>query len=168
MNLTLKPTDAVKTDEIRDESSDDQKYTKTYKFDQQKLPQFKDNIDPTKIENLTRYLDTIDPNVNQIDMNEITSKLCNLFEESAKKKFEPIKPKASPLAATGKTHKPWFGFNCKKSRNLYTKARKRYQLNKTSENKSTLIKASKHYKQTLNRHINKYKKDQQMKLRKNA
>ena len=53
MNLTLKPTDVVKTDEIRDESSDDQKYTKTYKFDQQKLPQFKDNIDPTKIENLT-------------------------------------------------------------------------------------------------------------------
>lgn len=166
MNLTLKPTDVIKTNEIRDESRADQNYIKTYKCDQQKLPQFKDNIDPTKIEKLKRYLDTIGPNVTQTGMNEITSKLCDLFEESAEKTFEPIKPKASQLAATGKTHKPWFGFNCKKSRNLYTKARKRYQLNKTSENKSTLIKASKHYKQTMNRHINKYKKDQQMKLRK--
>ena len=166
MDLAINRSDTIQTGEIENRSDTDKNVTTSFKLDQQKFTQFNDNLDRAKIENIIRYLDSTDSITTQTDMNEITNKLCNLFEESAEKTFERTKPKASAHDKSETTHKPWFGFNCKKSRSRYTKARKRYQLHKTDENKRTLIKASKDYKQIMNIHINKHKRNQQTKLRK--
>ena len=166
MNLSLNLADTTSINQTGHENIPDQKSQKSYRLDQQKLPQFNENLDAVKIQDLKTYLDTIDAEVTQVDMNEITNKLSQLFEESAEKTFKTIKPPSSLPATAEHKHKPWFGFNCQKSRKAYTKARRRYRLNRNTENKATLLNASKRYKQTMNKYVNKYKKDQQIKLRK--
>ena len=97
-------------------------------------------------------------------MNEITLELNNLFLDPAEKTLE--KTGASTSMNTSKyDNKPWFGFKCKKARKSYNKARKRYQIHKNSGNKANLKAESKHYKNTMNKYINLFKKNQ---LRKNA
>ena len=137
---------------------------KRYKWEQQKSTIFNENIDITKLKDLDSYLDTIGPEITQENMNEITLKLNNLFLDSAEKTLE--KTGASTSMNTFKYDKPWFGLKCKKARKSYNKARKRYQIHKNSGNKANLKAESKHYKNTMNKYINQFKKNQQAKLRK--
>ena len=138
---------------------------KSFKIDQQKLLQFNLNLDTTKLQELKTYLDATDQDFTQNDLNEITEKISTLFENSAEKTFEPQKRKTPVQNVTDHQNKPWFGSDCKKSRRQYTKARKKYQKNKTEENRTTLLTASKDYKTTMNKYINRYKKRQQINLR---
>ena len=138
---------------------------KRYKWEQQKSTIFNENIDITKLKDLDSCLDTIGPEITQENMNEITLKLNDLFLDSAEKTLE--KTGASTSMNTSKyDNKPWFGFKCKKARKSYNKARKRYQIHKNSGNKANLKAESKHYKNTMNKYINQFKKNQQAKLRK--
>ena len=49
----------------------------------------------------------------------------------------------------------WFGSHCKIARRKYHEAKKKYNKNKTAENKRLLNLLSKEYKCTMNRYINK-------------
>ena len=62
-------------------------------------------------------------------------------------------------------HKPWFGKECKTARRNYHLAKRIHHNIKSDENRANLLEASKHYKKTMNKFINKYTKSKCNKLR---
>ena len=143
----------------------DQKHECKLKWEQHKSSTFNENINASKLQDLNTYLESMGSEATQHNINEITNKLCDLFNESADKTFQRTKINTKFHTGSKNNHKPWFGFNCEKARKSYMKARKIYNLQKNRDNKSALLNASKLYKSTMNKYISQYKHTQQTKLR---
>lgn len=98
---------------------------------------------------------------NQQTIDSVTEDLAKLFKQSATKTFGTRK-----RFNKKKQNKPWYGVKCSTARTNYHQARKRYNRFKTNQNKQNLNELSKKYKSTMNQEINKYKFEQEDKLRK--
>ena len=126
---------------------------------------FVTNIDMSALTEINDLLDNTATERNKQFLDNITSKISNVFVESAKMSFSNNHRATSRLPDAQK-HTPWFGLQCKKARTNYNKARKSYQLNKSVVNRHRLNIASRHYKQTMNTYIKKHKYCAEQKLRK--
>ena len=85
----------------------------------------------------------------QSEMDDIVMQIGQAFEKCAEESFghvgqEKIKQDMNM------TKKPWFKENCFRARNQYHNARRRYNNNKSENNKHILKQASKYYKSTMN------------------
>ena len=95
-----------------------------------------------------------------IDM--VTNQISNLFAESASQSFVS-KPK---LHKSGNArNKPWFGPACHHTRKAYNVAKRKYNRERTHRNLQNLQRASKIYKNTMNKFINKHNKNNETRLR---
>ena len=79
------------------------------------------------------------------------------------KKSFPHAPK--PHFKLGNRNKPWFGPHCKHARKVYYHAKKKYNTYRTECHKLALQRASKIYKNTLNKYINTHNRENESKLR---
>ena len=109
--------------------------------------EFKHNIDPAKLNSIKDLLnEQINDTCIKPFLNNITSRISDLFTECARKTF-PSNPKTSARKENAPIpHKPWFGPQCNRARNSYNYARKAYQIHKCEVNKRRLKTASAHYK----------------------
>ncbi|MCW4343991.1 MAG: reverse transcriptase family protein [Candidatus Thiodiazotropha endolucinida] len=112
--------------------------------------------------NLTSFINS--GSIQQYEMDDIVTKIGQLFEKCAEKSFG-CKRKNKTKHRTNMPRKPWFKGNCHIARNQYHNARRLYNLYKTEENKQTLKHASKFYKNTMNLSIRKYRNLRIQKLR---
>ena len=123
------------------------------------------NISDESLIDIQTKINNIDPN-NTTELNSIdtiTNDLSNIFITSANKTFDSQNKK---FISNHKKHKPWFGIQCKIARKVYNKARKKYLKYPSQENKIHYKSSCKNYKATMNKHINKYNKENEYKLRK--
>lgn len=127
--------------------------TNNKKWNNNLKDQFSSNVDITKINSLLDLPDTKDA------INQITDEISNIFESAANVTF----PKKH--SRTKNNDKPWFGYQCKNARKKYHRVKKQYQRNKNVYNKSKLSRASKAYKNIMNKYINKHKYNNEKKLR---
>ena len=102
--------------------------------------------------------------MNKETINCVTSHISHIFEESTNKIF-PTDFSNSRKPHKNKNDKPWFGGHCKSARRRYHIARKRFNTSKNNDNRCLLSAASKDYKRTMKRYINKYRHDREHKLR---
>ena len=129
---------------------------------QSEYESFENNIDPQKIGSILSSIqaceNTQDTNSNSI--NDIVSQISSLFKisatvvESSRKKF-----------VTEKKSKPWFGHKCKNARKKYYLAKKIHKRYSSDYSQKQLLAASKSYKKTMNKFINKHIKQRQNTLR---
>ena len=152
----------------RDPETNDAHIARPPKWKDELKNEFKLNIDPVKINEIHHLLNSQTPNIKPL-LNDITSKLSDLFIKSSEKTFhyESNKLPCRTHIRPGNYHytKPWFGPQCYKARNSYHYARKAYQIHKCDVNKRRLKKASVHYKQTINTYMSKHKYTAEKKLR---
>ena len=115
----------------------------------------------TNIHEINNLLRIAESTPSQCKMDELSNKLSDIFTNSAsqsfsvKRKYQPVNPKKSK----------WFGGECKASRKIYNKARKRAYKYPSNQNKIMLSTAAKHYKKIMNKYINKHNKEYEQKLR---
>ena len=97
-------------------------------------------------------------NPQQSDLDDIVIQIGQTFEKCAQKSFGYIKhgPK-NHVTSTNNIGRPWFKDNCLRARNQYHKARRRYNVNKTEQNKQMLKHYSKYYKNTMNLSIKQFR-----------
>ena len=171
MSLKFHASDALRnnaspTPEGKQEcNKKEQNPQKFCKWNQQTSNLFNENINDIKLQQINIYLDSINSEITQTDMNEITQNITKLFSDSAERTFVHVQTNNRNKNLPEKNHKPWFGYNCKKARKLYNRARKLYQCNRNIENRKTLLNASKNYKKVMNKYITQYERQQQTKLR---
>ena len=112
---------------------------------------------------VTRLLHVFKGSPSQHSLDAAVNKLSEAFLSSADASF-PQNPIA--YIRTYSRNKPWFGPHCKHARKVYNQAKKNYNKCRTIHNKIALQRASKIYKNTLNKYITKYNKANEAKLRK--
>ena len=91
-------------------------------------------------------------------MDSLLDLLSQTFINSADTTFQEPQHRIKSTNSACKNHK-WFGTDCQKTRKVYNKARKKYNKYPTQHNKTVLQNASKAYKKTMNKYINKYNKE---------
>ena len=101
----------------------------------------------------------------QESMDRIVTDISHLFSESAALSFER-KPSCKFLKHSSKPrNKPWFGTACHHTRKAYNAAKRKYNHKRTPRNLLNLQSASKIYKNTVNKYINKHNTNDEAKLR---
>ena len=124
----------------------------------EKITTFQDNFnlhDLTEIEaklSFTANRGTLQ----QHELDEIVNDIGVIFEKCAEKSFGRVKT-GTKKNITNPAKKPWFDESCRRARNEYHRARRKYSLNKNNENKINLNQISKFYKRTMNFNIKKFK-----------
>ena len=131
------------------------KKTNYKKWDQKHCDDFIKNI---PIEDINKLYVNLEPTENSI--NEVTFKIAELFEQSAKVSFQTNKK-----FVKRKSDKPFFGARCHVARKRYHYARKVYKRYRNSQNRSLLLQSSKTYKKTINFYINIQKQSNEKRLR---
>ena len=106
-------------------------------------------------------LKTENNEVNASGINDVVSKIEQLFLNSAKNTFG-VKKKLNEKV---NKNKPWFNLNCKMARNEYHRIRRIYNRNKTTENRNLLKIVSKRYKTVMKQSINRFKTERISKLK---
>ena len=96
------------------------------------------------------------------EINDFISHITQTFHEAALRTKSNF-PQHNP--ATDSNNKPWFGHHCKTARRNYYLAKRVHRYYRSNENREKLISASKLYKRTMNKYINKYVKSKQRRLR---
>ena len=102
--------------------------------------------------------------IEQNDIDEVVQKIGEIFERSSETSFGYVKNHSKETKLKCK-NQPWFTYDCRKARNTYHEARRRYNRNKTEENKNNLKTVGKHYKTTLSKALKKHKGDKIDKIR---
>ena len=114
---------------------------------------FIENINIKEVKNITHLLNNFDHTSPKTPTNTIAKKIAHIFLNSSNKSLK----KKENIKITHKNNKPWFGPQCRNSRVFYNNARKKFKLNKTTQNKKDQSKASKNYKKIKQKFINEYK-----------
>ena len=122
---------------------------------------FLQNFDRQKMEVLLNSLQTCDT-LDLEQINYATDQIADAFLKATQQSKNVTK---TEFKDQNQKCKPWFGHECKNARKKYFLAKRIHNRRKTVANKENLIQASKSYKRTLNKHINKYTKRKQNKLR---
>ena len=131
----------------------------SHKWDETKSHIFLQNLDISVVNDTLQLLDNEVLDEQDTIINQATYNFSCLFSKAADAAF--AKRSISKIT----NNKPFFGPECTKWRNEYNRVRKKYNRNKTQQNKVNLNNASKHYKQTLNKFIRKHKMQSENKLR---
>ena len=90
--------------------------------------------------------------------------IAHVLSEAARNTFG-VKSKYRSMRGKQKTHKPWFGPECKSMRKSYNKAWKRYKQNKTFYNKLYYRNTAKQYKKCMNKYVKLHKEKTSVLLR---
>ena len=122
---------------------------------------FIQHMDCIKINTLLQTLENT--NINKDTINNVINQIGEIFENATRKTCP--KPKRWNKPINKSDNKAWFGSHCKVARRKYHTAKKKYNKNKTGENKRLLNLLSKEYKRIMNRYINKYNHGKEQKLR---
>ncbi|MES9880523.1 MAG: reverse transcriptase family protein [Sedimenticola sp.] len=128
-----------------------------------KADTFLHNISQTDITNLQETINVMNVNPTKQTINDATSTIADIFNNSASCTFGTSKDKSS--TTTNSQDKPWFGARCRNARLLYHQARKRYQTGRMESDKHDMMHNSKVYKMTMNKHIKIHKRKTEKKLR---
>lgn len=99
-------------------------------------------------------------------VNDIVNSIGGLFKKAATHAFS--KKHNHKKYAPHKTFQVWFNGECHESRQKFHKARNRYSFIKNLHNRNELKKASKEYKQNMNKAYNNYKHKMEAELRKTS
>lgn len=130
---------------------------------QNKSQAFVDNINIDSINAILTEFRLIEDNLTLATSEKIdilTDEISKIFETSASACFE------NTYTSRNANDKPWFGPECKRSRNAYLRSKNIHKEYPSSTNKTHLQATSREYKKTLNKHISKHKRIKQDKLRK--
>ena len=100
----------------------------------------------------------------QEEIDEIVMQIGQNFERCAEASFGRVK-RPSVKHENDTANKPWFNVNCKRARNDYHKARRKYNANKSEQNKQILRQTSKFYKNTMNLSVKQFKNVRIQKLK---
>ena len=136
------------------------------KWSANKSAQFSTNINNEQVNDIKTYIENARHdmvNVNKETMNNICGKIADIFTQAAGKSFGD--QNGVKDFTDSKDSKRRFGYNCRSARRKYHIARKINNINPSETNKNNLQTASKTYKRTMNKYINKHKKQMQQKLR---
>lgn len=133
------------------------------KWDPRNANSYKGNINMSLIDKINENLTLIKLNPSQDKIDTVVQSIAHVFQMAAQQ--TPANCYV-PKNCLKPNKKPWFGYQCNKAKLSYNKARKSFQLYRSSVNRRSLLCASKQYKKTMNKYINKYKLSQQSKLRK--
>ena len=127
---------------------------------------FQDNFNINKLQEIDSKLSLLisKGSLQQSEMDDIVLQIGQAFEKCAEASFGHIK-QVNNKSKTGTIKKPWFKEDCHRARNLYHNARRRYNTNRSEQNKLFLRQASKFYKSTMNLNIKKFKNIRIQKLR---
>ena len=128
---------------------------------EEKGDNFRENLNLETINESITNLKTENNEVNASGINDVVSKIEQLFLNSAKNTFG-VKKKLNEKV---NKNKPWFNFNCKMARNEYHRIRRMYNRNKTTENRNLLKIVSKRYKTVMKQNINRFKTERISKLK---
>ncbi|CAC5377663.1 unnamed protein product [Mytilus coruscus] len=85
-------------------------------------------------------------NVDQADLDNVTSNICKNFNDSSKIIFET---KRTGLFHKKQNERPWFTDTCKNKRNLFHQAKQRYKFSKNLTNKKAMKEAGISYKKAM-------------------
>jgi hypothetical protein len=91
----------------------------------------------------------LDPN---LSLNHIVEEITNIYNESAKAVFTKSYSHVKTIRNTCRSkinNKPWYGPHCHNKRAINNRARKKYNLKKSNNNRCLLNRASKDYKHTM-------------------
>ena len=122
---------------------------------------FVQNFDYTKMEILLNKMQMTD-HASPAEVNGYVAEITDAFQAAA---TQINTNKSSKKLNQDNNHKPWFGKECKTARRNYHLAKRIHHNIKSDENRANLLEASKHYKKTMNKFINKYTKSKCNKLR---
>lgn len=122
---------------------------------------FVQNFDSSKMEALLNRMQTCDL-ASPDEVNNFASVIADTFQAAA---IQTNTNKITQSTQKDTHNKPWFGRECKTARRNYHLAKRIHHNQKSDENKDNLLTASKHYKKTMNKYINKYRKNKCNKLR---
>lgn len=121
------------------------------------------NVNYQNMHTLLTSIRSCDNTVSREKINDFVSQISNIFNESAlliqKSRTKYANVESNP------SNKPWFGHECKSARKKYYLAKKLHNRSKSDTNRQKLIVASKLYKKTMNKHINKHLYAKRKKLR---
>ena len=136
-------------------------------WDSLKAQSFLDNINLSKLQTITSQLshDPENATYSQESMDRIVTDISHLFSESAALSFERKPSCKFPKHSSKPRNKPWFGPACHHTRKAYNAAKRKYNHKRTPRNLLNLQSASKIYKNTMNKYINKHNKNNEAKLR---
>ena len=98
-------------------------------------------------------------NVNKETLNNLCSKIGNIFLDSKSKSFQ-----SREVLSDGTKNKKWFGPQCQSARRKYHLARRINQINPSQTNKQKLKEASLSYKRTMNFHIKQFNRKNPRKI----
>ena len=134
------------------------------KWNQNSKQTFIDNIDRETVESIHRLFAENDTNNvgGKTFVNDVCRKISDLFYKSANVSFGDNHP---IWISKKNDQKPWFGRECRQARSKYHLARRKFKNRRNDNNKGKMVSASKSYKKVMNKHINKYKKQFQKRLR---
>ena len=121
-------------------------------WDEQKADQFVKNLDEDSICKLDEKLNSMLQSefVEQNDIDDVVQNIGEIFETSAKISFGFVKTHSRETNLKPKKQL-WFTNDCRTARNNYHEVRKRYNKNKTEQNKNSLKIVSKIYKTTMSK-----------------
>ena len=113
----------------------------------EKSQSFQDNFNLDSLREIDSKLSFLTKrgSLQQEEIDEIVMQIGQNFERCAEASFGRIK-RPSVKHENDTANKPWFNVNCKRARNDYHKARRKYNANKSEQNKQILRQTSKFYK----------------------
>ena len=131
-------------------------------WEESKAHRFEENISETELNTISECFENLKHQpTTQKQINEIVTKIENMFASTAKKTFGFKKLTQNENS----NHKKWFNQECRGARNLYHNARKLYNKHKTLYFKNALKTVSKEYKSTISKAVKNFKKQRVDKLR---
>ena len=133
------------------------------KWDAAYKNEFLSNISEDKLQSLAQKIDDAKIQQNSCQIDQITDSLANIMIDSANDTF--ITPEPTKFTSNCKSHKPWYGLECKKLRKRYNKAKRKYFKYPSEENRLDMKTCCKIYKKKMNDFIMKYNKNNEIKLR---
>lgn len=126
------------------------------RWDGSKMHQFVENVDTQKLSEIEKSLER---NETPIDVNELIDKTCDnifdLFNEAGRKAFGDRKltitgiRKARIVAGRRMKDKPYFNQACRDRRNIFHRAKKRYNISEDKDDFNTMKKTGKEYKREI-------------------
>lgn len=121
-------------------------------WDQEKVEQFKMNLDSERIENIVSKLIAMENSpmtLSQSDLNSVLEQISAVFKNAAEVSFGQYQ-----MQYRSRNDKVWFGEECRKTRSDYNKARTKHKKCPSELNKKLVQEKSKTYKNTMNILIN--------------
>ena len=121
-------------------------------------------IDRPTVENIAEELLHLNStkSVNKANINNVMSKLCNVFIATAEKSFGN---KVSHMKSRKEGNKPWFNSTCRTARKKFHLVKRMHNCNKSNECKDVLKLASKSYKAVMDEAMKKYRTEMSNKIK---